>query len=74
MMLATVKAATPAERVDDTGSDTSAAGAEGVAGFLQGLAAAAAVALAAFKAANVMEETNGAMAASPPCLSFLLGL
>jgi hypothetical protein len=43
----------------------------------QGLAAATAAALAAFAAAafavaNVMDRTDGGMAAPPPCLSFLL--
>ncbi len=32
------------------------------------------MALAALTAANVMEGTDGAKAAFPPCLSFLLGL
>jgi hypothetical protein len=73
-MLATGKAATPAGRVHDTGSDTSAIGAKGHAILLQGLAAATAAALAAFTAANVMEGTAGGMAASPTCLSFLLEL
>ena len=73
-MLATEKVATPAGRVDDTGYDTSAIGAKGNLILLQGLAAATAVALAGFTAANVMEGTDGAMAASLPCLSFLLGL
>ncbi len=35
---------------------------------------ATAAALAAFTAANVIEGTDGGMAASPPCLSFLLVL
>jgi hypothetical protein len=74
MMLATGEAATPAGRVDDTGSDTSAIWAKGHAILLRGLAAVTAAALAAFTAANVMEGTDGGMAASPPCLSFLLGL
>jgi hypothetical protein len=74
MMLAAGKAAMPAGRVDDTGYNTSAVGAKGHAILLQGLAAATAAASAAITAANVMEETDGAMAASPPCFSFLLGL
>jgi hypothetical protein len=74
MMLAAGKAETLAARVDDTGSDTSAVGAKGQVSFLQGLAAATAAVLAALKAANVMEGTDGAKAASPPYLSFLLGL
>ncbi len=74
MMLATEKVATPAGRVDDTGYNTSAIGAKGNLILLQGLAAATAAALAAFTAANVVEGTDGGMAASPPCLSFLLGL
>ena len=45
---------------------------------MRGLAAAtaavlAAFAAAAFAAANVMDGTDGSMAAPPPCLSFLLG-
>jgi hypothetical protein len=45
---------------------------------MQGLAAATAAALAAFAVAafavaNVMDGTDGGMAAPPPCLSFLLG-
>ena len=45
---------------------------------MHGLAAAtaaalAAVAAAAFAVANVMDGTDGGMAAPPPCLSFLLG-
>ncbi len=45
---------------------------------MQGLAAVTAAALAAFAAAafaaaNVMDRTDGGMAAPPPCLSFLLG-
>ncbi len=74
MMLAAGKAAMPAGRVDDTGSDTSAAGAKGQASFLQGLVAATAAVLAALTAATVMEGMDGAMAASSPCLSFLLVL
>jgi hypothetical protein len=74
MMSATGKAATPAGRVDDTGCSTSAIGAKGHAILLQGLAAAIAAVLAAFTVANMMEGTNGGMEASPPCLSFLLGL
>ncbi len=74
MMMATGKAATPAGRVDDTGSDTSTIGAKGHAILLRGLKVATAVALAAFTAANVMEGADGGMAASPLCLSFLLGL
>ncbi len=74
MILAAGKAATPAGRVDDTSANTSAAGAEGVAGFFQGLAVATAAALAALKVANVMEGMDGDMAAFPPCLSFLLGI
>ncbi len=46
---------------------------------MQGLAAATTVALAAFAvaaftAANVMDGTDGGMAAPPPCLSFVLGV
>jgi hypothetical protein len=52
----------------------SAVGAKGQAGFLQGLAAATAAALATLPAATVMEGTDGAMVAFPPCLSLLLGL
>jgi hypothetical protein len=74
MMSATGKAATPAGRVDDTGSDTSAIGAKGHVILLQRLVAATAAGLAAFTASNVMEGTDGGMAASPTCLSFLLGL
>jgi hypothetical protein len=74
MMSATEKVATPAGRVDDTGSDTSAIGAKGNLILLQGLAAGTAAALAAFTAAKVMEGTDGGMVTSPPCLSFLLGL
>jgi hypothetical protein len=37
-------------------------------------AAFAAFAAAAFAAANVMDGTDGGMAAPPPCLSFLLGV
>jgi hypothetical protein len=45
---------------------------------MQGLAAATAAALAAFAAAafaaaNMMDGTDGSMAAPPPCMSFLLG-
>ncbi len=65
-MLAAGKAATPVGRVDDTGDDTSVVGAKGQASFLQGLAAATAAALAALTAANVMEGTDGVMAAFPP--------
>jgi hypothetical protein len=43
-------------------------------GYLQGLAAATAVALAASTAANVMEGTDGVAAAFPPFSSFLLGI
>jgi hypothetical protein len=74
MMSATETVAMPAGRVDDTGSDTSAIVAKGNSILLQGLAVATAAALAAFTAANVMEGTDGGMAAPPPCLSFLLGL
>ncbi len=74
MISATENVATPAGRVDDTGSDTSAIRAKGNSILLQGLAAATAVALAAFTAANMMEGTDGGMAASLLCLSFLLGL
>ncbi len=74
MMSATEKVAMPAGRVDDTGYDTSAIGAKGNLILLRGLAAATVVALAAFIAANVMEGTDGGMAAYLPCLSFLLGL
>jgi hypothetical protein len=74
MMSATEKVAMPAGRVDDTGSNTSAIGAKGNLILLQGLAAATAVALEAFTAAYMMEGMDGGMAASPPCLSFLLGL
>ncbi len=74
MMLANEKAKTPAGRVDDTGSNTSAIRAKGNSILPRGLAAATAVALAAFTAATVMEGTDGGMAASPPCLSFLLEL
>ncbi len=74
MMLAGGKAAKLAGKVDDTGAGTSAVGAKGQARFLQGLVAGTAAALAALTAANVMEGANGAMAAFPPCLSFLLGL
>ncbi len=42
--------------------------------FLQGLVAATAAGLSALTAANVMEGTDGVMAAFPPCLSFLLGI
>ncbi len=70
MMSAAGMAATPARRVDDTGSNTSAVRAKGHTILLRGLAAATAAALAAFTAANVMEGMDGAMAASPPCLSF----
>ncbi len=46
---------------------------------MQGLAAVTAVALAAFAAAaftvaNLMDGTDGSMAAPPPCLPFLLGI
>jgi hypothetical protein len=74
MMSATGKVATPAGRAYDTGSDTSTIRAKGHTIFLQGLAAVTAVALSAFTAANVMEGMDGAMVASPQCLSFLLGL
>jgi hypothetical protein len=74
MMLAAGKEAMPAWRVDDTGLDTSAVGAKGHAILLQGLAAVTAPVLASFTAANVMEGRDGAIVASPPCLSFLLGL
>jgi hypothetical protein len=74
MMPAAGKAATPVGRVDDTGADTSAAGAEGVADFLQGLVAATAVALTALTAVNVMKGMDGDMAAFPPFSSFLLGI
>jgi hypothetical protein len=74
MMSATEKVATPAGRVADTGYDTSAVGVKGNSVLLQGLVAATAALLAAFTAANMMEGTDGGMAASPPCLSFLLGL
>jgi hypothetical protein len=74
MMSATEKAKTPAGRVDDTSSDTSAIGAKGNLILLQGLGTATAAALAAFPAATVMEGINGGMAASPLCLSLLLGL
>ncbi len=74
MMLANGKAATPAGRVDDISSNTSAVRAMGHAILLQGLATATAAALAAFTAVNVMEGMDGGMAASPTCLSFLLGL
>ncbi len=37
------------------------------------VAALAAFAVAAFAAANVMDGTDGGMAAPPQCLSFLLG-
>jgi hypothetical protein len=75
MILVAGKAATLAGRVDDTGANTSAAGADGAVGFLQGLAAAAtAAALAALTAANVMEGMDGYIAAFPPCSSFLLGI
>jgi hypothetical protein len=74
MMLAAGKAATPAGRVDDTGTNTSAVGAKGQADFLCGLAAATVVGLAALTAANVMEGPDGVRVAFPPCLFFLLGL
>jgi hypothetical protein len=74
MMSATEKAKMPAGRVDDTSSDTSAIGTKGNLILLQELAAATAAGLAAFTAATVMKGTDGGMAASPPCLSFLLGL
>jgi hypothetical protein len=74
MMLAAGKAAMPAGRIDDTGADTSAVGAKEQAGFLQGLAAVTAAALAALTTANVMKGTDGVMVAFPPCSSFLLGL
>jgi hypothetical protein len=74
MMSANEKAKKPSGRVDDTGSDTSAIGAEGNSILPCRLAAATAVALTAFTAATVMEGTDGGMAASPPRLSFLLGL
>ncbi len=46
---------------------------------MQGLAAATVAVLEAFAAAafavvNVMDGTDGGMAAPPPCLSFLLGV
>ncbi len=66
-MLAAGKAAPPAGRVDDTGADTSAVGAKGQASFLRGLAVATEAALAALTAANVIEGTDGVMAAFPPC-------
>jgi hypothetical protein len=76
MMSATGKVATPAGRVDDTGSNTSAIWAKGNSILLQGLAAATAAVLAAFTAATVMEgiDGDGGMVASLPHLSFLLGL
>jgi hypothetical protein len=74
MMSATEKVAMPEGRVDDTGSDKSNIKAKGNLILHQGLAAATAAALAAFTAANLMEGTDGGMAASPLCLSFLLGL
>ncbi len=74
MMSATEKETTPAGKVDNTSSDTSAIRAKGNLILLQVLAAATAAALAAFTAANMMEGMDGGMAASPPCLSFLLGL
>jgi hypothetical protein len=52
----------------------SAVGAKGQASFLQGLVTATAVGLAALTAANVMEGSDGVIAAFPPCLSFLLGV
>ncbi len=74
MMSENEKAKTPAGRVDDIGSNTSAIGAEGNLILPRGLAVATAAALAAFTAATVMEGTNGGMVASPPHLSLLLGL
>jgi hypothetical protein len=74
MMSAAGKVAMLAGRVECTGASASTAGAEGAAGFLQGLAAATATALAALTAANVMKGTAGVRAASPPFLSCLLGL
>jgi hypothetical protein len=74
MMSATKKVATPAGREDDTGSDTFAIRAKGNFILLQGLVAATAAALAAFTAANVIEGTDGGMAASHLCVSFFLGL
>jgi hypothetical protein len=100
-MMSAEKAAAPAGRVDDTGSNTSPSGAKekliltrwlaaataaasadftaacamkGMWGLAAATAAAlAAFAVAAFAAANVMDGTDGGMAAPPLCLSFLLG-
>jgi hypothetical protein len=74
MMLANEKAKMPSGRVDDTGSDTSAIGAEGNLILPCRLAAATAVALVAFTAATVMEGTDGGTVATSLRLSFLLGL
>ncbi len=74
MSVANEKAKTPSGRVDDTGSDTSAIKAKGNLILLRGLVAVTAVALAAFIANTVMEGVDGGMVASPPCLTFLLGL
>ncbi len=73
-MLAAVKVAMPAGRVECTGTNASAVGANGQAGLLQEWMAATAGALAALPAANAMVGTDGVRVAFPSCLSFLLGL